>query len=1266
MANDGTSKNDNVSINSNDESTESKPKPIKKKRWFRRIAIALVLLLFVLAGLVVASPFLLSTNPAKNYASSLIGQQIGGKVNLSALSLSWFDDCEVEDFSMSDAKGREWVSADSIVVPGGLWTLVRRFDIPENVRIESPSVIVYVDQDTAIDEPSRESKRDALASGQSNFQMPSITVEVRDGKVTIAGPPNSQSDEIDPVDYVIYAINADVTLASSGHLAAKVDARSPDGSTLYVDANVDDALMLTRDLSDPALAANSAGSIKIHSDKPLDLQRLTATLPASYRASGQVMFNIDADIRDGVLNSKLGVEVADISAASIEGSDRMPQGRLGLTGSITLDREMAAGQFDLDGDAGIANAEFHWPHREAESMPAISEHVEAMLAGKVLTWPKLAAKLSGSVDLAVLSKAFPGLLRLKSDVSLRDGRLDVHELALTGGEQPVAKLAASLHDVTATTPSGPIDWDPATIELDVSSNETGDLDVRRVLVDADVIRLEGRGDLDGLSASITSDLNRLHAKVSPVFDWGVDEIAGRVESQIELKRTSEEQVAIACDVTGDQVRYRSGSDYFDAPKIDARVRCDAHLVNRKLVGINSTETKIDLGGEIVATATGTMDVAGKGFSVDIAVPQMQMGRLTRLLKGFGVQLQDVHAGSLSGVAHLERANENAPILTSGDLSARDVQLDAASASERADFGWSNARLDLLASNVIVESASLESAIAAVDVSKCEVGFGETFKLSGQFKGRADLRKCAKLLPQEGGQRPFDNTAGHLVFDTDCQTDGNRTALRGTASINDLAMQADDGTVYEDKLLANYDVKIDSAADSIALDQLKLTSNAASIDLSGKVEAFSAVQNADVNGRFSFDWQRVMQVCYELYPATRDLVAVTGRNESQLTIRGPLNNPNQSPPFRDAAMSANLGWQSAEVMGIPIGKLELAPSLKGGTLNLPLTKVSAAGGSVQLGGDVLFGSQGPELRLPSQLQLLSGIEVTPRLGEQLLSRFNPIFGNATQMAGRLDLTVHELSLPLGEAMYHGGSGLGRLDLHKFQITPSAFLITLLELGGLGQPDMYSVDVSGVDFVVQEGRISYQDLTLNFAQQQFDLKFRGSVGFDDSVDLFVSIPVQEHLLRRLNVQGPVGEYATRLAGTRIEIPITGSRENPKLDFSKVNVDSLLKDMVTDNLLNPDTLLNALGQAAGEKGEPGADQGGRTRGRAGAKEEEKEKTGLGGLLGGVLKEGTEKEKEAPKKEGGRVRKKQDDKKDQEDKERKSKEKKRRPTGRKRSGER
>jgi hypothetical protein len=119
--------------------------------------------------------------------------------------------------------------------------------------------------------------------------------------------------------------------------------------------------------------------------------------------------------------------------------------------------------------------------------------------------------------------------------------------------------------------------------------------------------------------------------------------------------------------------------------------------------------------------------------------------------------------------------------------------------------------------------------------------------------------------------------------------------------------------------------------------------------------------------------------------------------------------------------------------------------------------------------------------------------------------------------------------------------------------------LLELGG-GQPrEAYAVEASGLDFEIRNGRLYYDDFTLLFVKDKFDIKFYGSVGFDDTLDLTVSLPIGAELLRRLKVRGPVREYVRLLAGTRVDIPMVGTRQRPMLDFSKVDTKKLLESVI-----------------------------------------------------------------------------------------------------------
>jgi hypothetical protein len=160
----------------------------------------------------------------------------------------------------------------------------------------------------------------------------------------------------------------------------------------------------------------------------------------------------------------------------------------------------------------------------------------------------------------------------------------------------------------------------------------------------------------------------------------------------------------------------------------------------------------------------------------------------------------------------------------------------------------------------------------------------------------------------------------------------------------------------------------------------------------------------------------------------------------------------------------------------------------------------------------------------------------------------------------------------------------LQLENFQIAPGGVLAELLALGKLSR-DIYVVDVSGLNFVVRDGRIHYRDLTFHFAQDKFDLMFYGSVGFDDTIDLIVSVPVGETILEKVGMKAGVADYAKLLAGLRVDVPMVGTRQNPKLDFSQVNVKSLLDQAVKkkgEDLLTGGGILDILGGIAGQKEE------------------------------------------------------------------------------------
>src|SRR5262249_21887421 len=133
-----------------------------------------------------------------------------------------------------------------------------------------------------------------------------------------------------------------------------------------------------------------------------------------------------------------------------------------------------------------------------------------------------------------------------------------------------------------------------------------------------------------------------------------------------------------------------------------------------------------------------------------------------------------------------------------------------------------------------------------------------------------------------------------------------------------------------------------------------------------------------------------------------------------------------------------------------------------------------------------------------------------MGAQLLSYINPIFKFMTRVEGKVSMALQDIRVPMSDAIKRSGTGSGVLDLANMKIQPGGIFGKLFELGGLPVNDAYPAKIGRVDFQLKNGRIYYDNFTMVFPSG-YDVKFYGSVGFDDTVDLVVSLPVTQQLLK-----------------------------------------------------------------------------------------------------------------------------------------------------------
>lgn len=422
-------------------------------------------------------------------------------------------------------------------------------------------------------------------------------------------------------------------------------------------------------------------------------------------------------------------------------------------------------------------------------------------------------------------------------------------------------------------------------------------------------------------------------------------------------------------------------------------------------------------------------------------------------------------------------------------------------------------------------------------------------------GDADLGKLLEITSCFSGRQTRPAIAGRLAFQTDCSSSAEAVQLAGTWTIDGLEMGTGDKRVREKQMRLITRSTLRRQPDRLSVDQFSLDSGLLALKLAGNVSEFSGAQRLSLVGEYSGSWDAITALIHELVPASGE-VMIAGTTGSRFEISGPVWQPNVRPPFQELATAAGLSWDSASGYGLHLGKGKLSPALKQGQLAVPFVAVPlASGGQIHLGGVIDFHSDEPTLSIRDRTQLVDNVPITPELGKSLLSRVNPVFGELSRAEGTASLSVEGVALPMSEAIKHRGAGRGRLDFRDLKIAPAGLLTEAIALGGLGSQDLYTVKAEGLDFTLNNGRLHYDNFALVFADG-FDLRFRGSVGFDDTLDLTMSVPVRPALLKRCGIAGPVNEYARLLSDARVEIPILGTRSQPKFDVTKVNVKPLIE--------------------------------------------------------------------------------------------------------------
>jgi len=178
--------------------------------------------------------------------------------------------------------------------------------------------------------------------------------------------------------------------------------------------------------------------------------------------------------------------------------------------------------------------------------------------------------------------------------------------------------------------------------------------------------------------------------------------------------------------------------------------------------------------------------------------------------------------------------------------------------------------------------------------------------------------------------------------------------------------------------------------------------------------------------------------------------------------------------------------------------------------------------------------------------ISQIPVTPELSRAGLRYAAPVLSAATWTSGTLSLELSECLVPLREPRLARVQGV--LVLHDVTagLQEGVALAATREISALTQrriPESVRLaNENRVEFYSQDGRVYHSGLDVGLPDVSDELlvKSSGSVGFDQTLDLELDVPLPFAVLGK----GPLGKA---LGNQSLRLPVGGTLDEPRISFA-----------------------------------------------------------------------------------------------------------------------
>lgn len=337
-------------------------------------------------------------------------------------------------------------------------------------------------------------------------------------------------------------------------------------------------------------------------------------------------------------------------------------------------------------------------------------------------------------------------------------------------------------------------------------------------------------------------------------------------------------------------------------------------------------------------------------------------------------------------------------------------------------------------------------------------------------------------------------------------------------------------------------------DRLDVGELDMTSRWLNGNLSGEVTDLTGETVVQLTGTADGDPAPWIDL---LPPDVSDNLVLEGVALTAMSVTGTLRpqvDGEAAPPDVEAAVT--FGWTLAKAFGLTSTDGQLKLGWNGEALTLDPVNVPFNGGRVVSLPDVLFREDGVVLRFaPGALFEIA--EVDEEIAREWLRYLSPLLASATSVEGSLSMSTAGGEIPL--ARWQQSDFQGTLTIHEARISPGPRARTIMSivrqfeqivrLGAAETRDSTLLTMPPQDIILTIGDERVHHDQLKLMAGQIEMSSSGSVGFDETLDLLLSLPILDEWVEDRPLIG------NALRGETISLGVAGTLDDPDLDASPI---------------------------------------------------------------------------------------------------------------------